>query len=162
MSNIRVAVSADAGPQAPPAAPVEAQVDDAHLLDYVKVIYKRRWTAATAFLIVLVGVTVYTFTVTPVFEAKTRLLIESDDPNVVSFKEVINEEQAKADYYQTQYNVLQSRALARKTIEGLKLWEHPLFASNSGKGIVGVVGGWTGWTSGGAHRSQGNAEPGGD
>ena len=160
MSNIRLAVSADARPQAPPASPVEAQVDDAHLLDYVKVLYKRRWTATTALLIVLVGVTVYTFTVTPVFEAKTRLLIESDDPNIVSFKEVINEEQAKADYYQTQYNVLQSRALARKTIDSLKLWEHPLFASNStaGKGIVGMLEGLVGWKSGAPRRGEGGAE----
>ena len=95
-----------------------------HLSDYVKVLYKRRWTAATAFLLVLLSVTVYTFTATPIFEARTRLLIEADNPNVVSFKEVIDEDQAKADYYQTQYNILQSRALARKTIDTLKLWEH--------------------------------------
>src|SRR6202521_3975162 len=89
---------------------VETEV---HLMDYVRVLHKRRWTAITAFLLIVVSVTVYTFTATPIFEARTRLLIEADNPNVVSFKEVINEEQAKADYYQTQYSLLQSRALAR-------------------------------------------------
>ena len=101
---------------------------ETHLLDYVKVLYKRRWMAATAFLLVVLGVTVYTFTMTPIFEARTRLLIEAENPNVVSFKEVIDEDQTKADYYQTQYNILQSRVLARKTIENLKLWDHPLLA----------------------------------
>src|SRR5262245_7078875 len=60
-----------------------------HLRDFVKVVYKRRWTAAAAFLLVFLSVTVYTFTVTPQFEAKTRLLIEADDQNVVNFKQVI-------------------------------------------------------------------------
>jgi capsular exopolysaccharide synthesis family protein len=151
-ARIRLAAASDARPPAAAAPPAEIQIDDVHLLDYVKVLYKRRWTAATAFLVVLVGVTVYTFTVTPIFEARTRLLIESDDPNVVSFKEVINEEQAKADYYQTQYNVLQSRALARKTIDSLKLWDRPFFAAaESGKGVAGMLG----QVFGGRHRNSG-------
>ena len=70
-------------------------------------VYKRRWTAATVFLLVMAAVTVYTFTATPVFEARTRLLIEAENQNVVSFKEVVDEDQTKADYYQTQYNILQ-------------------------------------------------------
>jgi succinoglycan biosynthesis transport protein ExoP len=96
---------------------------EVHLTDYVKVLYKRRWTAITAFLLVVGSVTVYTFTATPIFEAKTRLLIETEERNVVNFKQVVDEDQTKADYYQTQYNILQSRALARRTLEQLKLWE---------------------------------------
>ncbi|HXW04259.1 MAG TPA: polysaccharide biosynthesis tyrosine autokinase [Vicinamibacterales bacterium] len=122
---------------APPAAadggPVARGVE-VHLLDYVKILYKRRWTAATTFLIVVVGVMMYTFTVTPVYEARTRLLIESDNPNIVSFKEVIDEQGAKADYYQTQYNILQSRGLARKTLDALNLWESPHFGGGARKG----------------------------
>ena len=64
-----------------------------------------------------VGVTVYTFTATPIYEAQTQILIETEDPNVVAFKEVVEEDQTTADYYQTQYNILQSRALARRTID---------------------------------------------
>jgi len=104
---------------------------EVHLVDYIKVLYKRRWTAMTAFLLVVISVTVYTFTVTPVFEAKTRLLIESENPNVVSFKAVVDEDQTKQDYYQTQYNILQSRALARRTLEELKLWDRPLFGGQT-------------------------------
>src|SRR3954451_16736892 len=96
---------------------------EVHLLDYVKVLHKRRWTAITAFLLVVGSVTVYTFTATPIFEAKTRLLIETEERNVVNFKQVVDEDQTKADYYQTQYNILQSRVLARRTLDGLKLWD---------------------------------------
>src|SRR5262245_30962130 len=100
---------------------------EVHLLDYVKVLHKRRWTAVTAFLLVVGTVTVYTFTATPIYEAKTRLLIETEEQNVVNFKQVVDEDQTKADYYQTQYNILQSRALARRTLEQLKLWDKAPF-----------------------------------
>jgi capsular exopolysaccharide synthesis family protein len=107
-----------------------------HLLDYVRVLYKRRWIVGTAFTVVMLLVTVYTFTVTPVYQASTKLLIESDNPNVVSFKEVINEEQAKADYYTTQYNILQSRSLARRTIDTVKLWDYEEFAGSNKPGLA--------------------------
>ena len=100
---------------------------DVHLLDYVKVLYKRRWTALTAFLIVVVSVSVYTFTAIPVYEARVQILIEKEATNVVSFKEAVEQNQVTDDYYQTQYRILQSRALARRTIDALKLWDHPQF-----------------------------------
>jgi succinoglycan biosynthesis transport protein ExoP len=130
-----------------PASPPQSQArasgwtpDSGHLLDYLRVLHKRRWTAATAFLVVLVATMLYVFTTTPIYETRTRLLIESDNPNVVSFKEVIDEQAAKADYYQTQYNILQSRILARKTLDGLSLWQHPYFGGPANRpGLVASV-----------------------
>src|SRR6185295_14067795 len=60
-------------------------------------------------------------------EARTRLIIENDAPNVVAFKAVVEEGQASVDYYQTQYGILQSRGLARRTIDDLRLWNSPNF-----------------------------------
>ena len=100
--------------------------DEVHLGDYVKALYKRRWIAVTVFLVVFISAVVYTFTATPIFEARTQLLIEIADPNVVAFKEVIEEGLPNPDYYQTQYNILRSRALARRTIDSLGLWNSPL------------------------------------
>src|SRR5262245_13826200 len=110
-----------------------------HLNDYVKVLYKRRWAGATAFLLVVGSVTIYTFTAVPIFEARTRLLIESENPNVVSFKAVVEEDQTKQDYYQTQYNILQSRALARRTLDELKLWEAPSFGGDQRTSIKTAI-----------------------
>jgi len=101
--------------------------DEVHLTDYLCVLHKRRWTALTAFLIVFGSVTIYTFTATPIFSARTQILIENENPNVVKFEEVYEQNKA-LDYYQTQYRLLQSRALARRTLDAEKLWEHPLFA----------------------------------
>jgi capsular exopolysaccharide synthesis family protein len=106
--------------------------DEIHLLDYVKVLHKRRRTVLTAFLIVVGSVCVYTFTATPVYEARAQLLIEKENASVVSFKEVFQQNQVADDYFQTQYKILQSRALARRTIEAQGLWEHPQFNPKPG------------------------------
>jgi capsular exopolysaccharide synthesis family protein len=108
---------------------------DVHLLDYVKVLYKRRWTAAAVFLLIVGSVAVFSFTATPIFEAKTRLLIEAENQNVVSFKAVLDGDQTRADYYQTQYNILQSRALARRTLDELKLWNTAPFGGKADEGF---------------------------
>ena len=133
----RIVMAADAPraqasgpPPAPPAYGYGSNVlgdTEVHLLDYVKVLYKRRWTGITAFLIVVLSVSVYTFTATPIYEARVQILIEKEASNVVTFKEAIEQNQVTDDYYQTQYKILQSRALARRTIDALKLWDNPRF-----------------------------------
>ena len=98
-----------------PAGIVNLERDDVHLTDYLKAIVRRRWTALTAFLVVMAAVAIYTFTATPIYRARVQLLIENENPNVVSFKEVIEQEKSTNEYYQTQYRMLQSRSLARRT-----------------------------------------------
>src|SRR5262245_58847208 len=99
--------------------------DEVHLSDYIRILYKRCWPALTLFAIVVLGVSVYTFTATPIYEAKVQILIEKEASNVVAFKEAIEQNQVTDDYYQTQYKILQSRALARRTLDALNLWSHP-------------------------------------
>ena len=104
------------------------EVAEVHLSDYLRVLHKRRWTAGPVFLVIVLAVTFYTFTVTPIYEASTQLLIEADNPNVVSFQEVLDIEESMTNaYYQTQYGILKSRVVARKTLETLQLWNHPEF-----------------------------------
>ncbi|HEX7138343.1 MAG TPA: polysaccharide biosynthesis tyrosine autokinase [Vicinamibacterales bacterium] len=136
---LRLASSGTPATAAQPTAPSDVGADG-HLLDYVRILYKRRWTAGTAFLVVLATVTTYTFTVTPVYEARTRLLIEAEGPNVINFTEVVDEQRTKADYYQTQYNILQSRHLARKTIDALHLWDSPHLGGKPRAGIASLFG----------------------
>ncbi len=120
--------------------------DEPHLLDYVRVLYKRRWIAGSAFLVILLTTIVYTFTATPRYEGRVQLLIEPENPNVVNFKEVIDADQAKADYYQTQYKLLQSRELARKTIDTLKLWDNNEIGSGAQsrgvRDLLALIPGW--------------------
>jgi succinoglycan biosynthesis transport protein ExoP len=118
---------------------VLGDAEEVHLRDYVRVIYKRRWTAVTAFLAVFVSVTIYAFTATPIYESKVQILIEKENANVVSFKEAFEQNQITDDYYQTQYKLLQSRALARRTIETLQLWNHPQFKPGDDHVSLGTI-----------------------
>jgi polysaccharide biosynthesis transport protein len=111
---------------------------DRNLVDYLRILHKRRGTVITAFLIVFVSVTVYTFTVTPQYSARVQILIENENPNVVKFEEVVDQNKATVDYYQTQYRILQSRQLARRTLEAEQLWNHPLFAGSDNSWISTV------------------------
>jgi capsular exopolysaccharide synthesis family protein len=115
-------------PGYPPLAepPGEGEV---HLSDYVRVLYKRRWPALTMFLVVFVSTCIFTFTATPIYNARVQILIEKEASNVVTFKEAVEQNQVADDYYQTQYKILQSRALARRTLDALQLWHNSQFDS---------------------------------
>ena len=128
------AAPADAGASAPEAvdpggfAGTVAPGLGVHLLDYVRVLHKRRWIASTAFLVILTAAVVYTYTKRPIYQARVQLQIEDADPKIVPFSGV-TENQIGWDtqvYYQTQYRILQSRSLARRTIDRARLWDHPL------------------------------------
>ncbi|MEE9165291.1 MAG: polysaccharide biosynthesis tyrosine autokinase [Nitrospinota bacterium] len=98
-----------------------------HLRDYWRVILKRKWTIITFFIIVVTTVTIHTFKMRPVYQAATRILIDKENPNVVSFEEVMKLNATDRDYYQTQYKILQSRQLIEKVIKELNLKNSPEF-----------------------------------
>jgi polysaccharide biosynthesis transport protein len=98
-----------------------------HLRDYWKVIRKRRWTIIAFFLIVLVTTGVATFTMKPVYRATTTIKINKENPQIVDFKEIFSVNTTDMDYYQTEYKILESRTLAKRVIEALKLSQDPEF-----------------------------------
>lgn len=106
---------------------------------YLQILYRRRYIALTAFTTVLVAALLYAVTATRVYQATTRILIERDEPNVVSFQEVLDQNALTDDYYETQYAILQGRSLARRTIDALDLWSHPLFNRPPRLTLRGVV-----------------------
>src|SRR4029450_8744875 len=82
--------------------------------DYLRVIYRRRWTALLALLVVFVYGAFSTLRTTPIYEATTQILIEKEARRATSLDSVLQQNSAyyDEDFYQTQYRVLQSRALA--------------------------------------------------
>lgn len=96
-----------------------------HLLDYARVLYKQRRVAFGVLALVVAVVGWITFRAEPIYEARVQLQIEPENRNIVLFKEVIEQDAADKDYQQTQHRILESRRLARRTIDKLQLWEHP-------------------------------------
>ena len=118
------------------------EADDRHVLDYFRVLYKRRWLGGAVFLVVVLSAFIWAVTAPPIYEATARLQIETDAPNVVNFEEVIAENPSRrSEYYRTQYEILRGRALARTTMDRVGLWDHPAFdgAESTGFNPVGIV-----------------------
>lgn len=115
----------------------ERQID---LQDYLRVLLKHRWTIITIAAVILISVTIFSFTATPIYEAKTRIIIEKENPKVVSFQEVMAVDASGLDYYQTQYKLIESRAVAGDVIKRLQLEKNKDFNPRSGDTILSTIG----------------------
>ena len=102
-----------------------ARGDSWDLRSCLATLYRRRWWVVGVAACALLAAVAYLVTATPVYEARVKLLIDSQSPTVVTFKGVIEDNTEKLDYYETQLGILRSRTLARKTLDGLNLWNHP-------------------------------------
>jgi exopolysaccharide transport family protein len=100
---------------------------EVNLRDYWKVVEKRKWTIVALFLIVVIATAVGTFTMRPIYRGTTTIQINKENPQIVDFKEIFAVNTMDMDYYQTQYKILESRTLANRVIQALKLSEHPEF-----------------------------------
>ena len=103
---------------------IAEQID---LRDYLRVMIKRRWTIITLFTVVFLTVAVHSFTTTPIYKATSRVVIEKENPNLVSITEVMAMDSTGTDYYQTQYKIIESRNVAREVIQKLDLKNSPEF-----------------------------------
>ncbi len=103
---------------------------DTHLLDRLNAIYKYRYVAVTVFLLVMLGVTIRTYTTTPLYRATTSVLIEEDrTANVAGFntQAPTDYSQDPEPYYQTQLRILTGRELAMRVAAKLHLENVPEF-----------------------------------
>jgi exopolysaccharide transport family protein len=114
----------------------QSLIEEIHLRDYLRVIMKRRWTIISCFLIVFISTAVFTFTATPIFQGTARLIIEKDNPNVLSIEEVMAVDSSGTDYYQTQYKIIESRSLARKVIDSMGLQDSEEFFPKPEQGAL--------------------------
>jgi len=91
-----------------------------HLRDYLRTIYKRRYTVYTFFIIVFAVVVIGTFSTTPVYKATTQVLIEKVEPSSLSMMYPYYFSYDPA-FYETQYQLIKSASVAQKVVEMLDL-----------------------------------------
>ncbi len=114
----------------------ERDARDSHLRELLNVLRKRQWTVIAFLVMMVTTVAVSVFKMTPVYRATARLQIDRENPNILSFKEVMELDTSRDDYYQTQYKLLQSRSLSLEVTKKLDLARHPDFIEpeNEGRG----------------------------
>lgn len=125
------------------ANPTSRIIEDVHLLDYWSTIVKHRKLILTCLLVVLTAALIYLFTAVPVYRATTQILIERANPNLISAQEIFAIDPSGQDFYQTQYRVLESRAIVRDVIVRLNLENHPEYrAAEGGRFSIRVLLKW--------------------
>ncbi|MFO7560882.1 MAG: Wzz/FepE/Etk N-terminal domain-containing protein, partial [Desulfobacterales bacterium] len=90
-----------------------------HLRDYIRVVSKRKTTVITFLIITLAVVLIATFTATPLYEAKTSLLIEKSDQQPVLVNDYWKE--WDPEFLETQFQIIKSYAVAKRVVEILSL-----------------------------------------
>lgn len=89
---------------------------------YVRVILKYRWIITGIVLTSLIISAVVTFLMTPIFRATSSLQIDRETMNIVNVDGVQPEEGSVGlEFFQTQYELLASRALAERVVTSLGL-----------------------------------------
>ncbi len=107
--------------------PSPQEEKEVNLRDYWKVIRKRQWIIIAFFLIVVITTAIGTFTMKPIYRGSTTIQINKENPQVVNFQEIFAVNMMDMDYYQTQYKILETRSIAKRVIQNLKLAEHSEF-----------------------------------
>ena len=99
-------------------ASAEGEID---LRRYWNVIWREKWGIAGLVAIVSVMAVVILFNMTPIFESTATMLIEAKEANVVSIEEVYGIDSSQREYFATQFEILNSRELARQVVDQLAL-----------------------------------------
>ena len=96
--------------------------------DYLRILVKRRWAALAVFVLVVSTTALYSFTTTPLYQATVQILVERTLPRVMDTKENPGGESKSEEFYQTQYKLLESKALAKRVVNKLNLKQHPFYS----------------------------------
>ncbi len=91
-----------------------------HLRDYLRTIYKRRYTVYTFFIIVFIVVLVGTLSTTPIYRATTSVLIEKSEASSMSMMYPYYFSYDPA-FYETQYQLIRGASVAKKVVEMIGL-----------------------------------------
>jgi len=98
------------------AEPEERQVT---LNDYLRVMYRGRWIIALAFVVTAVAALVFSFLVSPIYEAKTTIMIEQDGGMQQSLFGVSGFMERETEI-NNQVEILKSRSLAEEVLAWLQ------------------------------------------
>jgi capsular exopolysaccharide synthesis family protein len=115
------------------------------LLEYVRVVLKRKWVLVTFAAVLVTLAAVLSFTRTPLYRATATLLIDEPGTSLLNIQDVLNSgAYIRSDYlgtyFNTQLRLLTSRSLAERVAKKLNLAARPEFRGDGG-GRTGLVSG---------------------
>ncbi len=138
------------------------KADEIQLRDYLDVILRRKWLIATVLTLVFISTLIFTLATTPIYEASAVVEVSQETPHVTNFQEVLGSEIQAREFYETQVELLRSRAIIQRVIEELDLVSHPtirktVFADGE-PGLPGRITGAITGVMGNVFKSQNDPE----
>ena len=110
----------------------EREVD---LLAYWRVIVKRKWIIASFTGTLILTVAIFSFLATPIYQAKSTLLIEEESSRMLSIEDEFGYRYRTADmrFYNTQLKLLKSKSLAERVARKMNLLTRAEFGAGKKK-----------------------------
>lgn len=105
-------------------------VKEVTILDYIKIVKKRLGILIVFLIIIPTSVVIIDFLKPPIYRSSASILIEKSLPKITRFEDVSRPEVSYDNiqyFYQTQYKILESRALAERAFDELRLRNDPDF-----------------------------------
>lgn len=110
--------------------------ENVHLLDYWRVLSRRRYVAIAFFAFIVGIVTVYSFAATPVYKGIAQILVNLEKNPAMTFSESESSYVPVKDsdeYYRTQIEILKSRGFIDRVVRKLQLDKNPYFLEKKNK-----------------------------
>ena len=119
---------------------MNSQEEEIHLLDYWRIVSKRRSIVLTVFFAVVGIVAVYTYTQTPIYMGATKLLfsLEGQSLNFVEGGAFIQQKDP-VEYINTQKEILNSRSFGDRVVRKLQLDKNAYFLEMNAKKTFNLV-----------------------
>ena len=102
------------------------ETEEIQLRDYLDVILRRKWLILTVLTLVFLSTLIFTLAVTRIYEASAVVEVSQENPHVTNFQEVLGSEIQAREFYETQVELIRSKAMIRRVIENLDLISHPV------------------------------------
>ena len=116
------------------------ETEEIQLRDYLEVIMRRKWLIVTVLALVFLSTLIFTLAVTRIYEASAVVEVSQETPHVTTFQEVLGSEIQAREFYETQVELLRSKAMINRVIDRLDLIAHPVIRKTVFKdGKSGVI-----------------------
>ncbi|MDD2720000.1 MAG: polysaccharide biosynthesis tyrosine autokinase [Gallionella sp.] len=109
------------------------------LLAYWRVIQRRKWGILGLSFFITLLVVVIVYMMTPIYSSSVSMLIEQNKSKLASMDDIYSGQSSDKNYYQTQVEMLQSRALREAVVDRLKLTKSSLFNAPVKPSLVGSL-----------------------
>ena len=102
------------------------EAEEIQLRDYLNVIMRRKWLILTVLILVFLSTLIFTLASTKIYEASAVLEVKQETPQVTKFEEMLASKVQAREFYETQVELICSRAMINRVIDKLDLVNHPV------------------------------------